>query len=272
MHAPQILGILNVTADSFSDGGRYLDPASAVAHGKQLRADGADFVDVGAQSTRPGAEQVAAETEIERLTPVIAALNAADIPISVDTFRPSVMAAALQQGVAIINDVTAGKDPAIPELLASHDCRVLIMHSTSTEARAERTFADPATMLDRVLRFFEQRIAAFESAGVARERFILDPGMGAFLGSEIEASLVVLRGLKQLRANFGLPVCVSPARKSVIGQLLSEPDQPRPVTDRDAGTLAAELWSLTQGVEFIRTHTPRQLRDVVRVWSAIAAE
>lgn len=266
----QILAILNVTRDSFSDGGRYLEPAPAVAHARQLVADGADLIDVGAESTHPDAEDVPAEEEVRRLTPVVQALRAEHIRVSVDTYKPAVMRTVLALGVEVINDVTALRDPEAVAVLRDHDTRVILMHSTSAGARAERSAAtlSPADIVQHIVGFFRRRIAELESAGIARERLILDPGMGLFLGPDPLLSVAMLRNLDRLKS-LGLPVCVSTSRKGFIGELLGDATHRRPVGERGAGTLATELWAAHAGADFIRTHDVRALRDGLAIWNAI---
>ncbi len=265
----QILGILNITRDSFSDGGRYLDADRAIAHARQLVADGATFVDVGAESTHPDAEDVSAADEIARLTPVIKALRADGIGVSVDTYQPAVISAALELGAEIINDVTALRDPAAVDVVRDHDARLILMHSTASAARAERGDVSARTIVDRIVDFFSGRIAELEHAGIARERLILDPGMGFFLGRDAAVSLAVLRNLDRI-ADLGLPVCVSTSRKSFLGAVLGTASHPRPVEQRAAGTLATEMWAAQHGVQYLRTHDVRALHDALTVWQAIA--
>ncbi len=264
----QILGILNITRDSFSDGGRYLAPDHALAHARQLVADGADIIDIGAESTHPDAEDVPAAEEIARLAPVIAALRAEGVCVSVDTYKPAVMRAVLDLGVDLINDVTALREPDAVAAVRDSSARVILMHSTASGARAERADADPGMIVERIVAFFEQRIAVLGAAGLRRERLILDPGMGFFLGRDPALSLVVLRSLPQLAA-LGLPLCVSTSRKSFIGAVLGSATTPRPVDQRSAGTLATELWAALHGVRYVRTHDVRALRDVLRMWEAL---
>ena len=265
----QILGILNITRDSFSDGGRYLQPDRALAYAHRLIADGAKFIDVGAESTHPDAEDVSAEEELARLTPVIAALRADGVRVSVDTHKPEVMRAVLTLGTELINDVTALRDPAAVAAVRDSSARIILMHSISAGARAERRDADTPNMVEQILAFFRCRIAELETAGIARERLILDPGMGLFLGRDPAASLIVLQNLDRLAA-LRLPLCVSTSRKSFIGAVLAAPGAPRPVDQRGAGTLATELWAAQHGVEYIRTHDVRALRDALTMWRAIA--
>jgi len=269
MTIARILGIVNVTRDSFSDGGKSLDPDAAVAHARRLVADGADVVDLGAESTHPDSEDVSAEEEIARLVPVIRPLKADGIRVSVDTYKPAVIRKLLELGVDYVNDITALRDPESIATVRGRDVKLIIMHSRAAAARAERAAADPATIVDEIIHFFEQRIAALTSAGIARQRLILDPGMGLFLGSNPEASLAVLRDLERLH-RFDLPLLISTSRKSFIGAVLASTEAPRPVDQRGSGTLATEIWALMHGAAYIRTHDVRALRDAMTVISAIA--
>ena len=258
----EILGILNVTRDSFSDGGRYLDTDAAVEHGLSLVADGADLVDVGAESSHPDSEEVPATEELRRLLPVVGALVEQGVRVSVDTWRPEVAREVVERGAEFVNDITGLEDERMLELLAATGARCIVMHSTSTAARAERRTA-PEVIVERVRAFFEERLERAEAAGVERSRLVLDPGMGFFLGRTPAASLTVLRDLERLRG-LGAPLCVSTSRKSFLGELVG-----RPVGQRGAATLASEIWAWTQGVEFVRTHDARSLRDALRVLEAI---
>jgi dihydropteroate synthase len=264
----RILGILNVTRDSFSDGGKFAEPDAAIAQALQMAADGADVIDVGAESTHPDAEDVTAAEEIARLTPVVRSLKERGLCVSVDTYKPAVMRHVLALGVDFINDVTALRDPEAVAALRDSQARIIIMHALASAARAERVAHAPGTMMTRVLAFFERRLAELTAAGIASERLVLDPGMGFFLGDQAAASLVVLRELPRLTA-LGLPVLVSTSRKSFIGALLGRGGGVRPVGERGAGTLATELWAAWQGVAYIRTHDVRALRDALTIWSAL---
>jgi len=281
----QLIGILNVTRDSFSDGGRFLDPEAALEHARQLAADGADIIDVGAESTHPDAEDVPAEVEIERLTPVIERLKADDVRVSVDTHKAAVMRQVLALGADLINDVTALCDPEAVAAVRDSDARLIIMHSRASGARAERAVpASPVApawrvapassrcnsgmIVDQVAEFFERRVAELTAAGIDRGRLILDPGMGFFLSPRPEDSLAVLRGLERIAA-LGLPVCVSASRKSFIGSVLGGEGTPRPVSQRGAGSLATEVWAARHGAAYIRTHDVRALRDALTMLAAI---
>ncbi len=264
----QILGIVNVTRDSFSDGGAFITPEAAVRQAGQLAADGAAFIDLGAESTHPDAEDVSAAEEVRRLTPVAGALKQDGLRVSIDTYKPEVMGAMLELGVDMINDVTALADPAAVAVVRDANVPVILMHSTAQHARAERREVSAAGIVSRVVNFFRERIETLERVGVARERLILDPGMGFFLGQDPQVSVAMLRGLREL-LQLGLPVCVSTSRKSFIGALIGGPEGPRAPAQRGAGTLATELWALSQGAEYVRTHDVRALCDAGRLWKEL---
>ena len=259
-----LVGILNLTRDSFSDGGSYPDPAAAVERALALADAGASWIDVGAESTHPDAEEVSEAEELRRLTPVLEPLLAAGLSISVDTWKPGVMSRVLELGVQAINDVRALRSPGAVEAVRDSDARLVVMHSTSSGARAERDAAlaagDP---VERIVAFFRRRLAELEAGGVAPERVILDPGMGLFLSPDPAVSTTVLAGLERLRS-LGRPLYVCTSRKSFLGQLTGAP-----VDARGPATLASELWAWRAGVDYIRTHDVRALADAIAVWRAI---
>jgi dihydropteroate synthase len=261
----RIVGILNITADSFSDGGRYLSPDAAIAHASALLDDGADIIDLGAESTHPDAADVSAGVEIERLTPVVRGLVEMGAAVSVDTYKPAVMRRVIELGATMINDVTGVADPEARSVLCDSDASVVVMHSRSPEARARRdeSASTGGREVDGIVAYFQRRLGVLEDAGIARERLIVDPGMGFFLSSDAEASLAVLRGLERFRV-LGCPVYVSMSRKSFIGQVLG-----RPVDERGPGTLTTEVWAMLHGVGYIRTHDVRAAVDARRMLAAI---
>lgn len=263
---PALLGILNITEDSFSDGAKYLDPAMALAHARELAID-ADIVDIGAASSKPDAVAVPPGVEIARLAPAIAELKKAGAAISIDSFSPEVQSWALAQGVDYLNDVRGFPERELYPELARSKARLIVMFSIEAKGPATRAFVPAGELFDRIERFFEVRIAALAQAGVARERLILDPGMGLFLGSDPDASFTVLRRIADLKAAFGLPVLVSVSRKSFLRRLVG-----RAVSDIGPATLAAELYAAGQGADFIRTHEPAALKDALRVWGAVAGK
>ncbi|HWA89341.1 MAG TPA: dihydropteroate synthase [Rhizomicrobium sp.] len=255
--APKLLGILNITEDSFSDGNRYLDPAAAIAHGRAL-AEHAEILDLGAASSNPDAKPVAPEVEIARLAPVIAALDG--VALSVDSFSVEVQRWALAQGVDYVNDIQGFPHPQIYPDLAASDAKLIVMHSVQGLGPATRVRVEPAELYDRIVAFFEARIAALTAAGVARARIVLDPGMGLFLGSHRDASFTVLGRIGDLKRRFDLPVLVSVSRKSFLRRLVG-----REVGEILPATLAAELFAVRLGADYIRTHEPKALKDALLV-------
>lgn len=259
----RLFGIVNVTADSFSDGGRWLEPAAAIARAEQLLADGADVIDVGAESTSAEAAAVPAELEIERLTPVVEALLARGAEVSVDTVKPAVMRAMTALGVHWINDVAGMRQPESIAAVAASTARVVVMFSRSRGPRAERRPGDAATVVAEATLFLRDRVAALAAAGVDPGRVVLDPGMGLFLGAGAANSIAVLRALPRLR-DLGLPLLVSVSRKGFLGELTG-----RRAADRGAATLAAEIYALLHGADCVRTHEVGPLRDAARVIAAL---
>jgi len=263
----QIFGILNVTPDSFSDGGRFLDPAAAIAQGQKLVSDGANVIDLGAAASNPMAEAVPPDVEIARMAPVVAALHAQGVAISADTFSTPVQRWALGQGVAYLNDIQGFADPSIYSVLAESSAHLIVMHSVQGRGKATVAQVSPDGIWDRLFRFFDARIDALVRAGVARERLILDPGMGFFLGDNPECSLTVLRQIGRLTSVYGLPTLISVSRKSFLRRLAS-------VDSMSSGpaTLAAELFAAQRGVAYIRTHDPHALRSALAIKAALGED
>ncbi len=264
---PKLLGIVNITEDSFSDGGRFLDTSAAIAHARSLAVDGADVIDVGAAASNPAAKPVPHDKEIARLAPVIEVLRSEGYAISVDSFSPHVQRWALAQGVDYLNDVQGFPDPALYPELAVSRAKLIVMHAVQGRGRAEKIDIAPATIMDRIRFYFEQRIAALTKAGVVRERLVLDPGMGFFIGTNPETSLTVLRRLPELKAAFGLPMLVSVSRKSFLRSVTG-----CSVERASAATLAAELFAARIGADYIRTHDPAALRDGLVMQKALAGK
>lgn len=263
-----VFGIVNVTDDSFSDGGRFRSTDAAIAHGRRLWAEGAAVLDLGAESTHPDAADVSAAEEVHRLAPVVAALVADGAVVSIDTCKPAVMRELATAGIAWLNDVHGFRSEAA--LAAAADApqamRFVVMYSRSQTPRADRP-ADPqdgAALVGELAAFVRERLAAFAAVGIARERLVFDPGMGFFLGRTAAPSLAVLRRLPELVA-LGVPWLLSVSRKSVVGEVTG-----RPVAARGPGTLAAELWAARAGAAYLRTHDVAALRDALAVERAIA--
>lgn len=271
---PQIIGIVNITQDSFSDGGRYFAPGHALAHARALRAAGAHIIELGAESSHPDSRNVPADEQIRRLRPVLSALKADGACVSIDASDPAVIRAALESDADIINDVTALADPRSVAALRFSGARVILMHAVHTEApgqapapRAERIDTDPGTIVSTVLEFFRARIGELAQAGIDSRRLIIDPGMGMFLGRRAAASVAVLRALPQIRA-LALPVCICTSRKSFLDALAGR-QSPVSAAERGAVTLASELFAAIAGADFIRTHDVAALRDALNVWQAL---
>ena len=259
---PCVMGVLNVTPDSFSDGGAFLDPCDALRRFGQMAGDGAVICDIGAESTRPGAAPVSADEQLRRLEPVFEALSSGcDVAISIDTSSVSVAAAALDVGAVLVNDVTAGRaDPNLLPLVAERGAAVCLVHmqgEPQTMQRAPR-YDDVA---GEVAAFLEERLAAAVTAGVPEAHVVLDPGIG--FGKRLEDNLALLRQLPRLVA-LGRPVVVGVSRKGMFGDLLG-----RQVDERLAGSLAAGLIAIDRGAAVLRVHDIRETADVIDVWRAV---
>lgn len=262
---PLLVGIVNITADSFSDGGRFLDPAAAIAHARRLAAEGADIVELGAAASNVTAGAVPPAEEIARLDPVLNALRQDGITLAVDTYSPQTQRFALDRGVACLNDIRGFPEPALYPVLAAAPCRLVVMHAAGGVGRAEPLDLEPGEVWRRIAAFFAERIDRLERAGIARERLILDPGMGLFLSRRAEASVYVLVRIRHLKEVFGLPVMISVSRKSFLGALTGRQSP----SERGPATLAAELFAASQGADYIRTHDPAALRDALIVTTAL---
>jgi len=261
---PRIVGIVNITADSFSDGGRYLDPAAAVAHARNLRAEGADIIELGPAASHPDSAPVPAGEERRRLAPVLGQLAADGVPIAVDSFRPETLRYALSAGAACLNDIHGFGDPGLYPVLAASQCRLVVMHAVQPSGPATRVVTDPVAVRDGICRFFARRLAALQAAGIGRDRLVIDPGLGYFLGSTPGPSLAALAGIRELKAAFGVPVLVSPSRKSFLRALTG-----RDVTRSGPATLAAEIFAAWQGADYIRTHDVAAVRDALTFMAAV---
>lgn len=259
-------GIVNVTRDSFSDGGRYLASDAAIAQAERLLGDGADVIDLGAESTGPDGEDVPADVEVARLRPVVDALLRRGAPVSIDTRKPDVMRAMLALGVHWLNDVTGFRSaPAMAAVAAAAPhVRFVAMFSRTATGRAERTERDDTTLLAELRAFFAERVRTFAAAGIGRDRLVLDPGMGLFLSHRAGASFMVLRHLADIVREHG-PLLVSVSRKGFVGEVSGAA-----VAARGPGSLAAELWAARAGVQWIRTHDVGALRAAWAVERAIA--
>jgi dihydropteroate synthase len=266
---PAVMGIVNVTPDSFSDGGRFLDPGRAVEHGLELAAAGAAVLDVGGESTRPGSQPVPAEEQRRRVVPVIRRLaSEAGVPVSVDTSDASVAAAALEAGATVVNDITAGRgDSDMIPLVAGAGAGYVFMHMQGTPATMQ---IDPryADVVAEVGAFLAERRQAAREAGIPDDELVADPGLG--FGKTVAHNLALLARLAEVARAAGVPVLVGPSRKGFIGVAGGAPGAPLPVDDREDGTLAAVVWALDHGASIVRVHDVAPAVEAVRVLRAMA--
>ena len=269
MTGPCVMGIVNVTPDSFSDGGLYADAESAVSHGRQLLADGADVLDIGGESTRPGATRPVVDEELDRVIPVITPLAAQGAVISVDTMRASVASAALEAGAQIVNDVSGGlADPEMLSVVAESGATYVAMHWRAHAATmADRTDYGPAGVVDGVRRELGERLEAIVAAGVDPERVILDPGLG--FAKTAAHNWELLAGLAALEA-LGRPLLIGASRKSFLGQVLADGGPPRDVGEREFAHAALVALLAERGVAYLRVHDVRATRDALAVVDALA--
>jgi dihydropteroate synthase len=257
---PRVMGIVNVTADSFSDGGRYLDPGRAIEHGLRLAADGADLVDVGGESTRPGAAPVPEAEEAARVIPVVEALARQGVAVSVDTMKPGVMRRALDAGCAMVNDVAGFRAPGAVEAVAGAAAGLCVMHMKGTPAtmQAQAHYGD---VVAEVRDYLVGRARALEAAGVARERIALDPGFG--FAKDSAHNVALFAGLPTIAA-AGYALLVGLSRKRLLGEITG-----RPVGERAAASVAAALLAVQNGASIVRVHDVRETVDALKVLLAL---
>ncbi|MHB8665938.1 MAG: dihydropteroate synthase [Burkholderiales bacterium] len=256
---PLIMGVVNVTPDSFSDGGRFFEPAAAVAHARRLVDEGADLIDLGAESSRPGAAAtVSVDEELRRLRPVLLGLR--DLPLSVDTVKPEVMRVALAEGAAMINDINALRAPGALDAVAAADAAVCLMHMQGSPGTMQQSprYAD---VVAEVKAFLRERIDSARAAGIAPERLLIDPGFG--FGKTLEHNLELLRRLREF-AELGVPLLAGWSRKSSLGQITG-----RPADERLAASIAAALIAAQNGAAILRVHDVAATRDALAVLAAV---
>ncbi len=251
------MGVVNVTPDSFSDGGKFLDAQSAIAHARRLVGEGADLVDIGGESTRPGAAPVSEDDELRRILPVLEALR--DVPVSVDTRRPKVMRAALAAGASMINDVEALQVPGAMQAVAQTGCGLCLMHMQG-DPRTMQQAPRYTDVVREVRDFLAGRLAACEQAGIARRRIVADPGFG--FGKTVDHNLALLKRLPEF-AGLGVPILAGWSRKSSLGRITG-----RDTGERLASSLAAALLALLGGARILRVHDVNETRDAVLMFEA----
>lgn len=263
LSSPRIMGILNVTPDSFSDGGRFDRTEDAIRHAERMVNEGADILDVGGESTRPGASAVGESEEIDRVIPVIESIvSRIDVPVSIDTSKAAVMNAAVEAGACMINDVNALRGAGALEVAAGLGVPVCLMHMQG-EPRTMQQSPSYSEVVSDVIEFLLRRVAACEAVGISRDNIVLDPGFG--FGKTLEHNLSLLRALPSL-VEQGYPVLAGISRKSMLGMITG-----RDVGQRLAGSLAAALIALQGGAAILRVHDVAETVDVLRVWQAVSA-
>jgi dihydropteroate synthase len=260
---PLIMGVVNITPDSFSDGGLLPTAEIAIAHALNLRAQGADILDIGGESTRPGAVPVDQDEEWRRIHPVLKALVAADVPVSVDTRKPAVMSAAIEAGAAMINDVGALRAPGALEIVAQSGAAVCLMHMQGKPQTMQEQ-PDYGDVVGEVKAFLADRIHDCKEVGIAPERLVIDPGFG--FGKTLEHNLVLLRRLDEF-ADMDVPVLVGMSRKSMLGALTG-----RAVEQREYAGIAAHLLAVARGARILRVHDVAAMKDALSIWNAVEGE
>jgi dihydropteroate synthase len=260
LERPLIMGVVNVTPDSFSDGGRFFGTQQALEHARVLIEEGADILDIGGESSRPGAEPVGLDEELRRVMPVLEQLAQMPVPVSVDTCKPDVMRRAIAAGAAMVNDINALREPGALEAVAQSQAAVCLMHMQGEPRSMQR---DPKyeDVVAEVTTFLAQRVDAAQQAGIARERIVIDPGFG--FGKNTAHNLGLLRGLHKI-AGLGQPVLVGLSRKSLFGKITG-----KPVADRVSASVAAALLAVERGAALVRVHDVAATRDALLVLNAI---
>lgn len=257
---PLIMGVVNVTPDSFSDGGRLQNARQAIDHALMLAEQGADILDVGGESTRPGAAPVSEDEELLRVLPVIEVLAAHGFAVSADTRKPRVMREAIQAGAAMINDVMALREPGALEAVAKSEAAVCLMHMQG-EPRNMQAAPHYENVVEEVREFLARRIAACEAAGIGHSRLVVDPGFG--FGKTLAHNLVLLKNLDRL-TELGVPVLAGMSRKSMLGALTG-----KPVGQREYAGIAAHLAAVARGAAIVRVHDVAAMKDALKVWEAV---
>jgi len=254
------MGILNVTPDSFSDGGNFNRLEFAISRAEEMVAAGAAIIDIGGESTRPGSPSVTIAEELGRVMPVVYALQGLEIPLSVDTCKPEVMREVIIAGADMINDINGFRAPGALEAVRDSECGLCIMHMQATPQtmQQEPHYDD---VLQEVIQFLQERVSAMTAAGIARERICIDPGFG--FGKTVAHNYTLLAGIGRLHRELGLPVLAGLSRKSMIGAVIG-----RPVEQRLAGSLAGALAAVAQGARIVRVHDVAETVDAINVWQA----
>lgn len=259
----KVMGILNVTPDSFYDGGSFFSLDNAIKHAQKMIAEGASIIDIGGESTRPGAASVSPEEEMRRVVPVVTALSSLhpEITISVDTSQPLVMQAAIEAGATMINDVRALQIPQALEIVAANNVSVCLMHMQNNPANMQELpyYGD---VVEEVCAFLHERVAVAIKAGISRERLFIDPGFG--FGKNLDHNLILFNALNEIKNEFKLPIIVGVSRKSMIGQLLDVGKE-----DRLTGSLALALLAVLKGANILRVHDVKPTMEVIKIMQGV---
>jgi len=263
---PLVMGIVNATPDSFSDGGRYDDAKAAIAHAERLVKAGADILDVGGESTRPGAQVVPAAQELSRLVPVLQELLRWQVPISVDTYKPEVMQAVLDLGIDIVNDIWALRQPGALAAVAAHPrCGVCLMHM-HRDPQTMQMHTMEGNVVAAVIDFLQERVAALKDGGIASRRLVLDPGIG--FGKTVQQNFQLLACQDQL-LSLDLPILAGWSRKSSLGAVLAQAGQTPGADQRQFASVAAALLAVERGASIVRVHDVNETVDALKVWQAV---
>ncbi len=257
---PLVMGILNVTPDSFSDGGRFQSLEFAFSRAEEMVTEGVDMIDVGGESSRPGAPSLGLDEELRRVMPVLYALRDLGKPLSVDTYKPEVMYEAILAGVDMINDINGFRSPGALEAVANSDCALCVMHMQGTPQNMQQQ-PEYGDVVSEVIAFLQQRVSDMLAAGIERERICIDPGFG--FGKSVDHNYALLRNIGRMQQELGLPVLAGVSRKSMIGAVTG-----KPVEQRLAGNLAGALAAIAHGARIVRVHDVVETVDAVKVWQA----
>jgi dihydropteroate synthase len=260
LSCPKVMGIVNVTPDSFSDGGRHLSHEAAIAHARRLIEEGADMLDIGGESTRPGAAAVGEQEELARVLPVIEGLRDITVPISIDTWKPAVMRAAIAAGASMVNDINALQAPEALAAVAASDAAVCLMHKQGNPENMQLA-PQYADVMDEVMSFLRQRVQSAEAAGIARERIVIDPGFG--FGKTLAHNLALLKNMRDFAA-LGMPLLAGLSRKSMLGAITGQD-----VDHRQTASVAAALIAVQRGAAIVRVHDVRETVDALKIWNSV---
>ncbi len=259
---PLVMGILNITPDSFSDGGKYHMLDTALSHAEEMIAAGVDIIDIGGESSRPGSLAVSLKDELDRVMPLVYALRDCGKPLSIDTYKPEVMRETIAAGADMINDINGFRAPGALQAVADSDCALCVMHMQN-DPQSMQLQPEYDDVVAEVREFLRDRIGLMEQAGIARERICIDPGLG--FGKTLAHNIALLKNTAELQAVLNSPILIGLSRKTMIGALTD-----RPVEQRMAGSLAGALAAVAHGARIVRVHDVAETVDALRVWQAVS--